>query len=83
MRDAFIDNCCSDIINLRFWIVNVRDRVQGIQNFFIFLFFAVGSGSNLSYLQLAGNVLSKIHFFKEKKVLNQISNLRTSKRHNR
>lgn len=64
MRDAFIDNYCTDIINLRISIANVHDKVQGILNFFIFLFFPVGRGNNLSFLQLAGNELSKIHFIK-------------------
>lgn len=64
MRDAFIDNYCTDIINLRFSIANVHDNVQGRLNFFIFLFFAAGGGNNLSFLQLAGNELSKIHFIK-------------------
>lgn len=48
MRDAFIDNYCTDIINLRFSIANVHDKVQGILNFFIFLFFAVGRGNTSS-----------------------------------
>ena len=65
MRDAFIENYCTDIINLRFSIANVHDKVQGRLNFFIFLFFAVGRGNNLSFLQLAGNELSKIHFISD------------------
>lgn len=64
MRDAFLDNYCTDIINLRFSIANIHDKVQGRLNFFIFLFFEAGGGNNLSFLQLAGNELSKIHFIK-------------------